>query len=82
MANDEEQLGPIEDPGPQKPIAKPVQKQRATVYTMMLIGSFIALVLACVVLYLELQRYDFDIEAKDYRSSRDQIPVSSSTFLG
>jgi cell division protein FtsL len=46
----------------------PLAKQRATIYTMMLIFSFVALVLACVLMYLELKEYDFDIEAKDYRS--------------
>lgn len=45
------------------------QKQSANVYTMMLICSFLALVLGCILMYLELKRYDFDIEAKDYKRS-------------
>lgn len=34
---------------------KPVQKQSFNIYTMMLILSFLALVTACILLYLELQ---------------------------
>ncbi len=37
----------------------PFQKQKANVYTMMLICSFLALVLGCVLLYLELKKYEF-----------------------
>lgn len=44
----------------------PFQKQKANVYTMMLICSFLALVLGCVLLYLELKKYDFDWAAKAY----------------
>jgi uncharacterized membrane protein affecting hemolysin expression len=61
---------------------EPVQKQKASVYTMMLICSFIALVLACLLMYMELQRYDFDFEAEKYRSSRTDRTVATSTFLG
>ena len=45
-------------------------KQRATIYTMMLIFAFIALVLACVMMYLELKEYKFDIEAKEYEAAQ------------
>ncbi|MCE9544984.1 MAG: hypothetical protein K8T25_05620 [Planctomycetia bacterium] len=41
----------------------PVQKQRANVYTMMLIVSFIALSLGSFLLYKELERYEFEYEA-------------------
>ena len=34
-----------------------VQKPRSDVYTMMLIVSFVALVISCILLYLELGRY-------------------------
>lgn len=47
----------------------PAQKQRATVYTMMLIFSFLALVLGCVLMYLEIEKYDGDIKAKEYHKS-------------
>jgi len=33
------------------------QKQRLNVYTMMLIASLMCLICACVLMYLELQRY-------------------------
>lgn len=45
-------------------------KQRATIYTMMLIVAFVALVLACVMMYLELKEYKFDIEAKEYEAAQ------------
>jgi len=60
----------------------PVQKQNASVYTMMLIFSFLALVLACVMLYLELERYKFDINADEYNRSSVRRPAVTSTFLG
>ena len=41
-------------------------KQRANIYTVMLIVSFVALVIASVLMYLELKKYEFDIEAKEY----------------
>ena len=54
---------------PKKKQTGPLAKQKATVYTMMLIFSFLALVLACILMYLELKEYDFDIEAKQYQSA-------------
>lgn len=54
---------------PKKKKTGPLAKQKATVYTMMLIFSFLALVLACILMYLELKEYDFDIEAKQYQSA-------------
>jgi hypothetical protein len=39
----------------------PVQKQKANVYTMMLIVSFLALVVGCIFLYLEMKTYDMKI---------------------
>ncbi|NIL97383.1 MAG: hypothetical protein GTO53_07190 [Planctomycetales bacterium] len=59
-----------------------VQKQKASVYTMMLICSFLALVLACLLMYLELRRYDFDMEAEKYKSSSAAQIVANSPFLG
>jgi hypothetical protein len=41
-------------PGPDEPVE---QKQRANIYTMMLLLSFIALCVACTLLWLELQAY-------------------------
>jgi hypothetical protein len=52
-------------------------KQRATIYTIMLIVSFVALVLASVLMYLELKKYDFDIEAKEYDRAVMRQPAGS-----
>lgn len=53
-----------------KPRAAPlVQKQRADVYTMMLIVSFIMLTIGSVLMYLENERYKWDFKAKEYRKS-------------
>lgn len=38
-------------------VEKPVQKQRLNVYTVMLILSFLALCIASILLYMELQRW-------------------------
>jgi len=42
------------------PNAPPPAKQSAGVYTMLLIISFIALCVGCVLLYLEMERYNFE----------------------
>ena len=62
---------------------KSSEKQRATIYTMMLIVAFVALVLACVVMYLELKEYQFDIEAKDYDAAwnRPVSLISDESFI-
>ena len=52
-------------------------KQRATIYTIMLIVSFVALVLASVLMYLELKKYEFDIEAKEYDRAEIHQPDGS-----
>ena len=52
-------------------------KQRATIYTIMLIVSFVALVLASVLMYLELKKYEFDIEAKEYDRAEIRQPDGS-----
>ncbi len=49
---------------------------------MMLIFSFLALVLACILMYLELKEYDFDIEAKQYQAAflrPAQVVIADST---
>lgn len=59
-----------------KKIKSPYQKQRANVYTMMLVMSFLFLTLGTVLMYLELNKFrpggpdsELDIEAK---KSKDQ----------
>ncbi len=39
-----------------------VQKQRANVYTMMLILAFLEIVVACVLLYMEMNVYQFKVK--------------------
>lgn len=39
------------------PVRGAVQRQRFNVYTMMLILSFLAILTACILLYIELTRY-------------------------
>lgn len=46
-----------------------VQKQRADVYTMMLIVSFLMLTLGSVLLYLENEKYKWDTQADEYDPS-------------
>ena len=53
----------------------PVQKQKAGIYTMMLIASFLVLVLGCVLLYLELEKYKFDHQAEEYNNNA--VPASA-----
>jgi hypothetical protein len=43
----------------------------------MLIVSFVALVLASVLMYLELKKYEFDIEAKEYDRAEIHQPDGS-----
>jgi hypothetical protein len=42
-----------------------VQKPRSDVYTTMLFLSFIAIVIACLCLYLEMRAYNMDIKANE-----------------
>ena len=41
-----------------------VEKPPANIYTMLLVLSFIAIVVACVCLYAEMKAYDFDFRAR------------------
>tara|TARA_Y100001934_G_C12355013_1_gene777620 strand:+ start:227 stop:430 length:204 start_codon:yes stop_codon:yes gene_type:complete len=57
-------------------------KQRANIYTVMLIVAFVALVLASVLMYLELKKYEFDIEAKEYDRAEILQPERSQSHYG
>jgi hypothetical protein len=46
-----------------------VEKPRWNVYTMMLLLSLLAIIIACVCLYLELKDYETDITADKARRS-------------
>ena len=48
----------------------------------MLIVSFVALVLASVLMYLELKKYEFDIEAKEYDRAEILQPERSQSHYG
>lgn len=41
----------------QQPAAPPVVKQGTNIYTVMLILAFLAIVVSCVLLYMELTQY-------------------------
>ena len=58
----------------------PFQKQKASVYTMMIICAFLALLLASVLMYMELERYKWDTEAKEYKRA-DAQPYVTTTLL-
>lgn len=45
-----------------------VEKPRFNVYTMMLMLSFVAIVVACLCLSAELKMYDWDYQAQSARS--------------
>jgi len=41
-----------------------VEKPKADIYTAMLIVSLVAILIACLCLYLEMRTYDFNIKAR------------------
>jgi hypothetical protein len=41
-----------------------VEKPKANIYTMLLIISFIAIVIGCLMLYLEMKEYNFEFKAR------------------
>ena len=68
-----------------KPDETPVQKQRANVYLMMLILSFLAIVTGCIFLYLEMKVYDMKMKPDAAQISRPvsvQVAFSGRTELG
>ncbi len=50
-------VGPEQGAAGRPGVETPVQKQRLNVYTMMLVISFIAMTIACILMYLELEKY-------------------------
>jgi len=71
-----------------KPSAAPeFQKQRADVYTMMMIVAFLALTLGSVLLYLENERYNWDFKAEEYKKrasvspTQVEVPGANQTWL-
>lgn len=54
------------------------QKQRANVYTMMLIVSFLALSIGSFILYKQLEKYEWDREA--LQRPRGSLVTTTATF--
>lgn len=56
-----------------------VQKPRSNVYTTMLFLSFIAIIIACLCLWLEMRSYNMDIKATEGRLTTSMAPVAGSS---
>jgi len=52
-----------------------VQKPRSNVYTTMLFLSFIAIIIVCLCLWLEMQAYNMDIKAAEGRVGGAMLSV-------
>ena len=53
-----------------------VQKQRANVYTMMLIVSFLFIIIACMFLYMEMGSYHFKVKVPpDFKAANVHPPA-------
>lgn len=50
-----------------------VQKPKSDVYTTMLFIAFIAIVIACLCLWLEMRSYNMDIKANEGRVTVGQV---------
>lgn len=55
-----------------------VVKQRASVYTMMLVVSFLCLALACVFLYFEMDRFEFMTKVPDGLRAKDAETMAAT----
>lgn len=55
-------MSPLDSNNPQGVV---VQKPRSDIYTTMLFLSFIAIVIACLCLWLEMRTYNMDIKASE-----------------
>jgi hypothetical protein len=57
-------VSPLDSNNPQGVV---VQKPKSDVYTTMLFLSFIAILIACLCLWLEMRAYNMDIKANEAR---------------
>ena len=57
-----------------------VQKPRSNIYTTMLFLSFIAIIIACLCLWLEMRAYNMDIKANEGRVA-SQAPVGPTASV-
>lgn len=55
-----------------------VVKQRASVYTMMLVVSFLCLVVACLFLYFEMNRFEFMTKVPDGLRAKDAETMAAA----
>jgi hypothetical protein len=53
---------PAAAPAPSRGVV--VEKPKADIYTAMLIVSLVAIVIACLCLYLEMRTYDFNLKGR------------------
>ena len=60
--------------------AAPVQKQGLNVYTMMLVISFLALLTACILLYMELLRWGPGPRWWDTSTIRSALRIEPSDY--
>ena len=68
----------LQESAEQAPASEPIieQKQRNNIYTMMLILAFLAICVACVLLFLELQEYG--TFPTWWKTSGISVPATSS----
>ncbi|MBX3411367.1 MAG: hypothetical protein KF708_01525 [Pirellulales bacterium] len=61
-----------------------VQKPKADIYTVMLAIALVAILVACVCLFLEMRAYNYDIKATEgkFRGAmlRHSLPVASRSL--
>jgi hypothetical protein len=57
--------------------ARQFRKPKADVYTMMLVASLIAIILAIVCLYAEMKDYDFDFKSAPRPASAPAVETQS-----
>jgi hypothetical protein len=74
-------VSPLDSNNPQGVV---VQKPRSDIYTTLLFLSFIAIVIACLCLWLEMRTYNFDFKASEaqVRSTvlAPSVPAEAKTW--
>lgn len=60
-------LPDLTDPGAGRGVV--VQKAKSDVYTVMLGIALTAIIIACILLWLEWKRYEYDLKASSYRAA-------------
>lgn len=58
-----------------------VQKPKADIYTVLLAIALVAILIACVILYLEMSAYNFDIRATEGRfRAAIEVPADDARY--